>query len=182
MKSLLNGAKSPESIKNELDSLRQKTAAQKEYCDCLDIALSTLSDSYAEVRLSYGSELEKTASKIFASLTDGNYRNMSISKSFDITVEKADLFGSRELDYLSSGTADQAYLSLRLALSQLISQENQGLPIILDDALAQYDDTRTKTALKFLKEYSQNGQIILFTCHKSLTDMAKEFEPNQITL
>ncbi len=182
IKSLSNNVKNPEALKKELGELKQKTEAQKEYCDCLDIALITLADSYAEVRQSYGSVLEKTASEIFTGLTDGRYSNMAISKSFDITVEKSDVFGSRELDYLSSGTADQAYLSLRLALSHLLTEENGALPIILDDALAQYDDSRTKTALKFLKEYSTNGQIIMFTCHKLIADTASLFDANQITL
>lgn len=181
-KSISANSKKPSEIKKELEALKQKTAAQKEYCDCLDIALSVLADSYAQVRRSYGSALEKKAGSIFKGLTDGAYENMSISKSFEIMVEKKDVFGIKELDYLSSGTVDQAYLSLRLALSELLSQDNNGLPIILDDALAQYDDSRTQTALKFLKEYSQNGQIIMFTCHKSVVDTAKQFEVNQIEL
>jgi uncharacterized protein YhaN len=148
----------------------------------LQIAISVLNDSYAEVRQSYGSVLEKNAGEIFSSLTDGNYQNMSISKSFDIAVEKTDIFGSKELDYLSSGTVDQAYLSLRLALSKLISQDGEALPIILDDALAQYDDKRTATALKFLKEYSEKGQIILFTCHKAIVNLANGLEANNISL
>jgi uncharacterized protein YhaN len=52
----------------------------------------------------------------------------------------------------------------------------------LDDALAQYDDNRTKTALEFLKEYSTNGQIILFTCHKAIVQPAEDLGANKITL
>ncbi len=181
-KSLSVNARNPEIIKKELETLHKKTDSQKEYCECLDIAISVLTDSYAEVRQNYGSKLEKTASKIFKKLTGGRYTDMSISKSFDITVEKSDIFGSRELDYLSSGTADQAYLSLRLALSELLNEEDDALPIILDDALAQYDDNRTKTALEFLKDYSKDGQIIMFTCHKAICDTANPLGANQIVL
>ena len=106
---------------------------------------------------------------------------MSISKAFDIAVNQTDTFGSKELDYLSSGTQDQAYLSLRLALTKLINEDNP-LPIILDDSLAQYDDTRTKTALKFLRDYSQNGQILMFTCHNSIVVSSQDLEANVIRL
>ena len=181
-KSILQGIKNLDEIKTELDTLKQKTASQKDYCNCLDIAINVLTDSYAEVRQSYGSALEKRASEIFKGLTGGNYSNMSISKSFDISVEKNDIFGIKELDYLSSGTVDQAYLSLRLALSELLSEENIGLPIILDDSLAQYDDNRTEAALTFLKDYAKIGQIIMFTCHKSVIDTAKKLDANPITL
>ncbi len=182
VKSLSANAKNSESLKQEIKTLEQKIASQKDYCNYLDIAISVLTDSYAEVRRSYGSALEKKASEIFVGLTDGRYKNMSISKSFDITVEKSDLFGVKELEYLSSGTQDQAYLSLRLALSSLMGEEGNSLPVVLDDALAQYDDTRTEAAIKFLKEYSSKGQIILFTCHSTVADIAKEFDANQISL
>ena len=104
---------------------------------------------------------------------------MSISKSFDINTSEKDAFGSREIAYLSSGTADQAYLSLRLALSALMAEEGEALPILLDDALAQYDDSRMKTALEFLKEYSEKTQIIMFTCHKAINE---EANANKISL
>ena len=99
---------------------------------------------------------------------------MQISKAFDISVEKNDAFGGKELDYLSSGTVDQAYLSLRLALSSLMFKGSEPLPILLDDALTQYDDNRAKTALEYLKKYAENGQIIMFTCHRSLYDASTD--------
>lgn len=181
VKAITSSNKNSENIKKELAELNKKIELQKSYADCLDIALTTLTDSYAEVRQSYGSELEKTASKIFSGLTGNRYDSMSISKAFDIAVNQTDTFGSKELDYLSSGTQDQAYLSLRLALTKLINEDNP-LPIILDDSLAQYDDTRTKTALKFLRDYSQNGQILMFTCHNSIVVSSQDLEANVIRL
>ena len=99
---------------------------------------------------------------------------MQISKSFDISAEKCDVFGGKDIAYLSSGTADQAYLSLRLALSELIFLSGDNIPVFLDDALAQYDDGRAKKALEYLKGYSKNHQIIMFTCHNSFFDFAQE--------
>lgn len=173
---------SPDAIKPIIENLQKKMSYQKEFCYLIDIAISVLEESFVEMRRSYGSVFEKKASEIFVGITGGKYQNMSISKSFEIAVEKADTFGSKEIDYLSSGTADQAYLSLRMALSELIASEGQKLPILLDDALAQYDDTRAKKALEFLKEYSTDGQIIIFTCHKWLASKAKELQANEILL
>lgn len=182
IKSLTSSWGNTESLKQELETLKAKMASQKEYCDALDIAISVLADSFVEVRRSFGSVLEKKASDIFSGITGGKYQNMSVSKSFDIAVEKADVFGSKELEYLSSGTADQAYLSLRLALCELMAEENGRLPLFLDDALAQYDDSRVKTALEFLKNYSADGQIIMFTCHNSVSEFAKTAGAKEIIL
>lgn len=170
--SAMANAENPETIKRELSELTKTSKSQEEYCKTCDIALEILNESYIEVRRSYGSQLEKDSAAILSRLTGNKYGSMSISKSFDVAVEETDVFGTREIDYLSSGTSDQTYLSLRLALSKLICEE-ESLPILMDDVLAQYDDKRTLLALEFLKEYSSDNQIIFFTCHNDLCDKSK---------
>lgn len=174
LRSALSGAEDTEQLKKQLNALMETTASQKEFCLCLDIAAAVLTESFAEVRRSYGSVLEKKAGLFFEGLTDNKYSSMSISKELDINVERKDVFGSREIDYLSSGTADQAYLSMRLALAELMQDDSDSLPIFLDDSLTQYDDSRMKTAVSFLKEYSEKTQVIMFTCHNSIYEISKE--------
>ena len=70
----------------------------------------------------------------------------------------------------SDGTADQLYLALRLAVAEELTPD---APLVLDDAFVRFDDTRTAAALKILKEYAENKQVILFTCQtreKKLVD------------
>ncbi|MGN0493721.1 MAG: AAA family ATPase [Acutalibacteraceae bacterium] len=171
--SRLQSAENPDELNKEIGQLKEKTDRQAKFCKAADIASEVLKDSFAELRRGYGSALEQRAGEIFKGLTGGKYEGMQISKSFDIAVEKSGVFGGREAAFLSAGTADQAYLSLRLALSDLIFENSEGLPVMLDDALTQYDDNRAQTALEFLKEYSENGQIIMFTCHRSLYTAAE---------
>lgn len=172
--SILESAENPDELKRKIDELQQITAGQAEFCKAADIALEVLRDSFTELRRGYGSALEQKAGEIFKDLTGGKYESVQISKSFDITVEKSGIFGGKESAYLSSGTYDQAYLSLRLALSALIFENGDSLPILLDDALTQYDDSRAETALKYFKEYSEKGQIIMFTCHRSIYSSAQK--------
>lgn len=160
-------------LKKKREKLKDKTAKQKEFCDIADLAMVTLAESFAEVHSSYGAVLEQKAAEIFGSLTLGKYKDMYISKSFGIDVGESNAFGRREIGFLSSGAADQGYLSLRLALSSLMSAEGEALPVMLDDSLAQYDDNRTDAALEFLKEYSKNSQVIMFTCHNDICEKAK---------
>ncbi len=172
--SRLEAAENPDELKRELDELKRKTAGQARFVKAADIALEVLKDSFAELRRGYGSALEQKAGEIFKGLTGGRYEGMQISKSFDISVEKSGVFGGKESAYLSAGTYDQAYLSLRLALSSLMFENAENLPVLLDDVLTRYDDKRAQTALEFLKEYSDNGQIIMFTCHRSLCSSAEK--------
>lgn len=169
LKNMISADDNPDTLEKKLQETVKLLEAQKEFCDCADIAVAVLTDSFAELRQNYGSELEKKSAEIFARLTDGKYSNMTVSKSFGINVEETETPISRESDYLSSGTVDQAYLSLRLAVLKLLS-DKKTLPLFLDDSLAQYDDKRAETALEFLKDYSEDGQIIMFTCHKSISE------------
>ena len=83
---------------------------------------------------------------------------------------------------LSTGTIDQMYLSLRLSALNEIS--NESLPIILDEALAYFDDDRIANILKYLKTNFENNQIILFTCSNREVEILKKLniEYNLINL
>lgn len=171
LKSELRHAVDPESVMHEITELSARLEEQKRFIDAARLSSEVLEDSYAELHSSYGSALEKRTLEIFSKLTGGRYSGINISDSMGMEAEASGIFGTRSIEYLSSGTVDQAYLSLRLALCELIT-EGERLPIMLDDALSQYDDTRAETALSFLKEYSQDTQTVLFTCHNTIYNIA----------
>jgi uncharacterized protein YhaN len=75
---------------------------------------------------------------------------------------------------LSSGTVEQVYLALRLALAEVIEDGGEVLPLVLDEIFAHYDDKRVLNTLKMLSEVSQKRQIILFTCKEREVEAAKE--------
>lgn len=170
LKTLVSGVENPEILKKKLIEIQSLLAEQKAFCDSIDIALETLAESFATLRSSFGSELEKKSAKIFEKLTKGKYGNMIISKSFEINVEESANPISREAEYLSSGTFDQAYLSMRLAVASLLGTN---LPLFLDDSLTQYDEKRMTATIEFLNEYTENSQAIMFTCHKSIFEASE---------
>ena len=59
-------------------------------------------------------------------------------------------------------TADELYLSVRLAVCRLLLPEDA--PLLLDDALVMFDDDRLRLALRLLQREAANRQILLFTC------------------
>lgn len=79
---------------------------------------------------------------------------------------------ARDASFLSTGAVDQLYLAVRLAICELALPEEEPCPIILDDALVNFDDERCQCALEVLHEMAQTRQIVLFTCHgRELTFM-----------
>lgn len=163
-------SKHPTELEHEIEELEKLIAKEYGFCESVDIAYSTLNDAFAKVRETFGSALSDRTSDIFSGLTKGKYSSVSISKSFNIAVEEKDIFGTNDWQTLSDGTIDQAYFALRLTVSELLSNDGEKLPLILDDPFDRYDDGRAKLAMEFLKEYSKESQTLFFTCHKLFTE------------
>ena len=67
---------------------------------------------------------------------------------------------TRRSAHVFPGTADQMYLALRLAMCRRLLPPDA--PMVLDDALVNFDPVRTRAALRVLRE--EPRQILLFTC------------------
>ena len=77
-----------------------------------------------------------------------------------------------EVQGLSDGTLDQLYLSLRLAAIEDHVARVAPCPVILDDILINSDDSRSSAALEIFSEFSKQTQVLLFTHHRHLADLA----------
>ena len=181
-KAAFSGLRVPAEIERERNELLENIAEQNEYYDDLSLALEGLTAAFGEIRRSFSGVLENRALNLLSGITNGKYDSINVSKNFDITVSDKDNFGSHGLEYLSKGAIHQAYFSLRLALSELMGKEAGGLPIILDDAFSQYDDTRLIKALEFLGGYAADEQVIFFTCHNDCKNAAQDIGANIINL
>ena len=75
---------------------------------------------------------------------------------------------------LSDGTSDQLFLSLRLAAVENQLKHAQPLPFIADDLFINYDDKRAAQGFKALGELAVKSQVIYFTHHEHLIDVAQQ--------
>ena len=75
-----------------------------------------------------------------------------------------------EIEQVSRGTVEQVYLALRMAVGELLCEEE--MPVILDDTFAYYDEDRMLQTIRWLKEHRK--QVILFTCQKREEQVMKE--------
>jgi uncharacterized protein YhaN len=74
---------------------------------------------------------------------------------------------------LSDGARDQLYLSLRLATLACYVESAEPLPVVLDDVFIQFDDERAAAGLRVLFELSKHMQILFFTHHARMVDLAR---------
>ena len=129
------------------------------------MAVDTLSEANSELQTRFSPLISRKAGEILSTLTDGRYEKLVFDRGFDAVAKEAASPVSRNVLALSEGTADEIYFSLRLAMCELILDGSDPCPIILDDALTNFDDQRCHRALDLLSELSKERQILLFTCH-----------------
>ena len=100
----------------------------------------------------------------FSALTGGAYDRVSLSRVFEAQARPAGTLLPRSALALSQGTADQLYLAVRLALCSLLLSGAEKAPLVLDDALCNFDDRRAGLALQVLLDTAQERQVLLVTC------------------
>ncbi len=80
-----------------------------------------------------------------------------------------------EANELSQATAEQVYVSIRLALAA-VHHDRYPFPIIIDDSFVNFDHLRTARIIQLLREMSSQNQILIFTCHRHLLDYFSDKE------
>ena len=159
----------PSLLREKIDVIKEQIRERLKYVNELNIASEIMEEAGNEIRQTFAPELNSKTEKIFAHLTGGKYKGAIVSKDLAVTPVESHDKALRDWQYLSTGTAEQAYLSLRLALSDMMAGNK--IPVFLDDVFAHYDEERTRKGFLFLSEYSRLDQVIFFTCHRySLTE------------
>ena len=119
--------------------------------------------------------LLKRASKLFQILTQKSFEKLVVD--FD-ERENLQLTGIRPdgsvvpLAGLSSGTEDQLFLALRLAAVEDYLERVTTLPFVADDLFINFDQDRAASGFEVLGELSQSTQVLFFTHHQHLVDVA----------
>ena len=149
----------------QLESLESRREELLEQYEALEMAIATLREANDEMQQRFAPELGRRAGEIMARLTGGKYAALSFSRELDASAKREGDTVAHEKAFLSEGTADQLYLALRLAICELALPEGCSCPMILDDALVNFDDERMGYALELLEEMAEKRQIILFSCH-----------------
>lgn len=117
------------------------------------------------------------ASQLFPRLTLGRYTGLKVGfGDDDEAVLRAVRPGGPDVgvEELSDGTRDALYLALRLASLERYAAANEPMPFVLDDALVHLDDDRARAALSVLGEVSNRTQVVFFTHHARLRELARE--------
>lgn len=123
------------------------------------------------------------ASELFARLTVGQHRGLRVGFGTDDrpVLVSIDAQGrSVQVEALSDGSRDQLYLALRLASLERFIAHREPLPLLLDDALIHFDDERARAALEVLGDFAATTQVLFFTHHARLLELARQAIPQRL--
>jgi hypothetical protein len=167
-----------ESLQAELASLDIKIADQQNRRRVLERARSLLEETRAAVARDHQPPVLREASRWLARLTEGRYH--SITTAVDearLDIHERD-GGVWKPERLSRGTREQVFLALRLALVRDLGRHDVTLPVVMDDALVNFDDTRARSAarvlVEFLAEQGSDRQMLVLTCHAHVAEIFHE--------
>ena len=156
----------PMALKSEhAQLLEQRDALERQYA-AIALAIETLGRADSELQSRFSPQLAQKAADYMDYLTDGRYDELVLARDLSAKARSADDPTPRDTAYLSAGTADLLYLSVRLALCELTCPADDPCPLVLDDTLVNFDDARAKRAMALFHEIAQHRQVILFTCHE----------------
>jgi uncharacterized protein YhaN len=170
-------AKAADAAERIQDLTLQIAVAAQEYAR-LQIALVTLRKGIERYRQRHQGPIIKRSSELFSRLTlvafsglredygdDGRPELVAVRAADDRVVRVAEM---------SDGTADQLFLAVRLAWLGEYLETHPAVPFIVDDILIRFDDERSAATLQVLAELSARTQVILFTHHRHVVEIAQK--------
>ena len=119
----------------------------------------------------------KRAGELFAILTCGSFQTLQLE--FD-EHDNMQLAGIRHdgrrvpVAGMSTGTADQLYLALRIAAIEDYLDHAEPMPFIADDLFINFDDKRAAAGFRVLGELAKKTQVLFFTHHEHLLEVARK--------
>lgn len=178
----------------QIESWRQNSSQAAESQQAIESLLAEISDQvmeYASIHLAratlrrtverfrerrHGSLLA-SAEEFFRTLTLGAFRGLDVEESDDdprLVALRTSPEERVEISALSDGTRDQLFLAVRLAGIEHHIAVHGPMPVVVDDVLVNFDEDRAAATLRCLADLSRRTQVLLFTHHFHVADLARQ--------
>ena len=154
---------SAEDLRLQHKRISDRIAHFEDTYTALTIAQEALMQARSELQRRFAPRITRRAQQLLSAMTDGRYQSLTMGEDFSLRASAGQEDVLHDALWRSDGTIDQLYLALRLAVAEELTPE---APLILDDALVRFDDTRMAAALNILRKMAGTKQVICFTCQK----------------
>jgi len=159
-----------------VEAAKATARQQAEQHALLKLAVAVLRREIERFREESHGPLLTRASDFFARLTCQEHTGLTTA--FDdrgnvILVGRRAGGAEITVEHMSDGTRDQLYLALRLATIEHQLDRSEPLPLIVDDLFVNFDDDRAAAGFEILAELAEKTQVVFFTHHRHLVELAK---------
>ena len=150
-----------QTLQAQLTATQQRIAKLEDIYAATVLALDTLDQAKQTLQRRFAPQITQRARELLEQMTGGRYDRLTFNQDLSLLAAADGEDTLLETLWRSDGTADQLYVALRLAVAEALIPD---APLVLDDALVRFDDTRLAQTLEILKQEAQQKQVILFTC------------------
>lgn len=173
LSALLAVACDPADISLKINAAKEELDESVSKYNAVALALETVTAAGANLRASLLPRIVGEAGVLMGAFTAGKYTGLGVDRNFNLSYSPGGY--SREADFMSAGTRDAAYISVRNALMKVLFPEEVPMAVY-DESFARIDEERLARLLDILSAAGEDGsQSIVFTCrsleaHLSRTD------------
>lgn len=162
-------------LNEEYQSILLEMESKANRALALHLGLMTADVALMAYRDRHRSDLLKQTAEVFSAITSGYYTHLATQpgQTGDVLVAVRSDGRSITVNEMSKGASFQMYLALRLAAYRGICRKEGPLPFIGDDIMETFDDSRVQASILQLNEIAKCGQVIYFTHHRHLCEIAK---------
>lgn len=154
----------------EMNQMIKKLELRKK---ALVIAYQEMDRAIKEYRQTYQKNLEKIATSYCRRIMSTNDRSISFGDNMEIAVlEEGRIV---PLQSLSKGAKDQVFLSLRFAISDILSEEMK-IPFVFDDPFVGTDNKRLARIKETIENEQGERQIFILSHQSQYRNWGKEIQ------
>jgi uncharacterized protein YhaN len=161
-------------LDERVETLRAEAVRLGRFEAAVSLARRTIEERTKEAHQKFARRLADYASDTFARVTAERYLDLRVDPTtLALRVRVPETGAIEDVDRLSAGTREQAFLVVRLAMVRMFSEGLETAPLLLDDPFAFWDDERIERGLPILQAAASGAQVVLFTTSRELAGAAR---------
>ena len=167
----------PATVAYKIDAASGELSRMEKRLIAINGAMKAIGDASENLRRSLMPRVVSEAGVLLGAFTEGKHTGIGVDSAFTVTYAPGGY--TREADFMSQGTKDAAYISLRSALMRVLFAGDPP-PAVFDESFARIDEDRLARLLTVLATDTKN-QSLVFTC-RALEAETAPAEANRIKL
>lgn len=155
---------SPAMIADRITALDYELSRLRSRYNAVELAANTLRNAAENMRESLSPYLSEYAGNIMEVFSGGRYKSVAVATDLSLSYDAGTgAITRRGIEFMSAGTQDIAYLSLRFALIKVLFRQGTP-PLIFDESFTRLDSDRLRNVLRLLEKAAETGtQVIILT-------------------